>query len=214
LIWTILAPEEARRGLGLAEQILDPLRAALGGVVDVHPARRTARPVPILGARASVGAPGGVEDDDAARPGHGAQQRLDLRVVGALHRVVVVQVAHGGRVAQQLEPLVVERQGIGERPQVLDRHGVALGVEEDLRRAAGVGGAVERGLGVRGRDEGERRADAGRGPAAGGGSAIEHSLVHAACLLVGVADARPWLASPRDVGAATARRQRVRFTAT
>ncbi len=70
-------------GLGLAEQIPDPLRAALLGVVDVHPARRAAQPVAVPGAAAGVGAPGGIEHDDAAGAGHRAQQRLDLRVVDA-----------------------------------------------------------------------------------------------------------------------------------
>ncbi len=80
------------RGLGLAEEIPDPLRAALFGVVDVHPARRAAQAVPVLSTCAAVRAPGRVEDDDAARPDRGAQQRLDLRVVDLLERVVVVQV--------------------------------------------------------------------------------------------------------------------------
>jgi hypothetical protein len=135
----------------------------------VHPARRAAQPVAIPRARAAVGAAGRVEDDDAVGPGHRAQQRVDLREVGGFDRGVVVQVADRGPVAVQFEPLAVERQGAGERPHVADRDGVALGAEEDPRRAAGVGGAVEHRLGVRRRDEGQRGADVGRGPAGRGG---------------------------------------------
>src|ERR1700732_5277282 len=51
-------------------------------------------------------------------------------------------VGDGGREAPELEALPVQREGSRVRPQVVDRHDVALGLKEELRRAAGVGGAV------------------------------------------------------------------------
>jgi hypothetical protein len=82
-------------------------------------------------------------------------------------------------VAQQLEALALERKHARERPHVADPDVVALGVEEHARRAARVRSAVEHGLGVRSRDEGERGTDVDRGAVrGGGGSGIKNSLVH------------------------------------
>ena len=198
-------------GLGLAEQILHPLRAALLGVVDVHAACRAAQPVAVPGAGAGVGAPGGIEHDDAAGTGQRAQQRLDLRVVHALDRVIVVQVRDGGLVAPQLEALAIERERVRERPHVLDQDAMAFGLEQHPRRAAGQCGAVEHRLGVRSRDEGQRRPDVGRGQAASGGSDIKDGLGHGLAS-VGVAGGHGFHRQ-HDLGAAGGLRQRVRFTA-
>ena len=81
---------------------------------------------------------------------------------------------------------------------------MALGVEEHLRRAARVRGAVEHGLGVRPRDEGQRRPDVGRLTVRGVAGAVSRTAWVTACLLVGVADLRPRLPSPENVGTAAA----------
>ncbi len=93
----------------LAEHVLRALRSALGGIVDMQPARRTAPAVRVLRPGTVVGAPRDVEDDDLGGAEPAPQECLDLRVIRLLYRLVVVKIADFRRLAQQFESLAIDR---------------------------------------------------------------------------------------------------------
>ena len=98
-------------------------RSGLGGVVIVNRVAIFAR-VLFAALRQFGIAHLVVEDYDLLGARGFLQDALDLGIVGSLHFVLIVEVAHCGLLMRQLEALLVERQVADNLARVSNRHGV------------------------------------------------------------------------------------------